>query len=252
MSVDVQLRAYDGPRRQLPRKNQMRAKDFWIYLSFEMFLFLRDLGRIPFIAGEGSYTQLQSVFFIYLGGGEDGSSRGNVSNVSSGRTNADGANYGQQQYQLAAIGNGTTGLTANRTTAAIYRTTSKQQPNTVSARTATVVNHHHTSLRRCNPEHCLKTKRRVLKMLIVVVLEFFICWTPLYVVNTLSFFAPKALYEGLGYTGISLVQLLAQASCCCNPITYCFMSSSFRRAFVKAFGCLRKRDAVLSRSVGTV
>ena len=98
-----------------------------------------------------------------------------------------------------------------------------------------------TILRHSNAEHCLKTKRRVLKMLIVVVLEFFICWTPLYVVNTLSFFAPKALYEGLGYTGISLVQLLAQASCCCNPITYCFMSSSFRRAFVKAFGWCSKK-----------
>lgn len=106
------------------------------------------------------------------------------------------------------------------------------------------------SLRRCNPEHCLKTKRRVLKMLIVVVLEFFICWTPLYVVNTMSFFAPRALYEGLGYTGISLMQLLAQASCCCNPITYCFMSSSFRRAFVKAFGCSKVEN--FSRSVGTV
>jgi hypothetical protein len=87
-------------------------------------------------------------------------------------------------------------------------------------------------------------------MLIVVVLEFFICWTPLYVVNTMSFFAPRALYEGLGYTGISLMQLLAQASCCCNPITYCFMSSSFRRAFVKAFGCSKTEN--FSRSVGTV
>ena len=49
-------------------------------------------------------------------------------------------------------------------------------------------------------------------MLLVVVLEFFICWTPLYVVNTLSYFAPRALYEGLGYTGISLVQLVGSCS----------------------------------------
>ena len=107
------------------------------------------------------------------------------------------------------------------------------------------------SLRRCNPEHCLKTKRRVLKMLIVVMLEFFICWTPLYVVNTLSFFAPRALYQGLGYTAISMFQLLAQASCCSNPITYCFMSSAFRRAFVKAFGCTKKTPK-MNRSLGTV
>jgi len=106
------------------------------------------------------------------------------------------------------------------------------------------------SLRRCNPEQGLRTKRRVLKMLIVVVLEFFICWTPLYVVNTLSFFAPKALYGGLSNTGISLVQLLAHASCCCNPITYCFMSSSFRRAFLDAIGC--SKGLTNSRSNGTI
>jgi len=108
-----------------------------------------------------------------------------------------------------------------------------------------------SGLRRCNPEHCLKTKRRVLKMLIVVMLEFFICWTPLYVVNTVSFFAPGAVYQGLGYTAISMFQLLSHSSCCCNPITYCFMSSSFRRAFVKAFGCVKKNDNV-ARSIGTV
>ena len=119
-----------------------------------------------------------------------------------------------------------------------------------SGSSSVVVSMTQPSLRRCNPEQGLRTKRRVLKMLIVVVLEFFICWTPLYVVNTLSFFAPKALYEGLGYTGISLLQLLAQASCCCNPITYCFMSSSFRRAFLKAFGCSKDvNSANVSRSV---
>ena len=109
----------------------------------------------------------------------------------------------------------------------------------------------HTSVRRCNAESCLNTKRHVLKMLLVVVFEFFICWTPLYVVNTMQFFAPKVLYEGLGYTAISLLQLLAQASCCCNPITYCFMSSSFRVAFLRAFGCA-KRDGCNRSVVGTV
>ena len=81
-------------------------------------------------------------------------------------------------------------------------------------------------------------------------LEFFICWTPLYVVNTVSFFAPNAVYQGLGYTAISMFQLLSHSSCCCNPITYCFMSSSFRRAFLRAFGCA-KNDNV-ARSIGTV
>jgi len=120
----------------------------------------------------------------------------------------------------------------------------------ISIRKKSTVNSE-SGLRRCNPEHCLKTKRRVLKMLIVVMLEFFICWTPLYVVNTLSFFFPVAVYQGLGYTAISMFQLLSHSSCCSNPITYCFMSSSFRRAFLRAFGCAKKNE-IIGRSIGTV
>lgn len=41
-------------------------------------------------------------------------------------------------------------------------------------------------LRRTNTEKALLKKKRVIKMLCAVVLEFFICWTPLYVINTVS------------------------------------------------------------------
>lgn len=41
-------------------------------------------------------------------------------------------------------------------------------------------------LRRTNTERALINKKRVVKMLCAVVLEFFICWTPLYIINTVS------------------------------------------------------------------
>lgn len=76
-------------------------------------------------------------------------------------------------------------------------------------------------------------------MLFVVVIEFFICWTPLYIINTIALFDPKAVYQHLGYTAISFMQLLAYSSSCCNPITYCFMSLGFRKAFLNLFRCFR-------------
>lgn len=76
-------------------------------------------------------------------------------------------------------------------------------------------------------------------MLFVVVLEFFICWTPLYVINTISLFDPKSVYQNLGYTAISFFQLLSFSSSCCNPITYCFMNIGFRKAFLNLFRCFR-------------
>ncbi|TMW46972.1 hypothetical protein DOY81_007950, partial [Sarcophaga bullata] len=90
-------------------------------------------------------------------------------------------------------------------------------------------------LRRNNIAKNLESKKRVVKMLSVLVLEFFICWTPLYVINTVAMYIGSAIYEYIDYTSISALQLLAYSSSCCNPITYCFMNANFRRAFWDTF-----------------
>lgn len=95
-------------------------------------------------------------------------------------------------------------------------------------------------LRRTNAEKSLINKKRVIKMLFAVVLEFFLCWTPLYIINTIALFEPSLVYNSIGYTGISFFQLLAYTSSCCNPITYCFMNCGFRKSFLNLFQCMKK------------
>ncbi|XP_029155607.1 cholecystokinin receptor-like isoform X1 [Nylanderia fulva] len=85
----------------------------------------------------------------------------------------------------------------------------------------------------------IEAKKKVIRMLFVIVLEFFVCWAPLHVINTWYLFAPDLVYSIVGSTGISLVQLLAYVSSCCNPITYCFMNRKFRQAFLGLFDCHR-------------
>ncbi|KAK7862636.1 hypothetical protein R5R35_001611 [Gryllus longicercus] len=109
-----------------------------------------------------------------------------------------------------------------------------------SAKPSFRAHHLPTGLRRSNAEKSLLKKRRVIKMLCAVVLEFFVCWTPLYVINTIALFTPGMVYNGLGYTAISFFHLLAYSSSCCNPITYCFMNSSFRKSFLTLFRCRRR------------
>lgn len=84
-------------------------------------------------------------------------------------------------------------------------------------------------------------------MLFVVVLEFFLCWTPLYVINTITLFDHKIIYQNLGYTAISFFQLLAYSSSCCNPITYCFMNIGFRKAFLNLFRCFNSASGPARR-----
>lgn len=80
---------------------------------------------------------------------------------------------------------------------------------------------------------------KVIRMLFVVVAEFFVCWTPLHVLNTWCLFDAERVYGYVGSTGIALVQLLAFIGSCCNPITYCFMNRKFRQAFLGVFSCYR-------------
>lgn len=103
---------------------------------------------------------------------------------------------------------------------------------------------------RTNAEKSLQNKKRVIQMLFVVVLEFFICWTPLYIINTLALFSPQIVYQTLGYTTITYFQLLAYSSSCCNPITYCFMNRGFRKAFLNLFRCFKRIHEPRRMSIG--
>jgi len=79
-------------------------------------------------------------------------------------------------------------------------------------------------------------------MLFVVVAEFFICWTPMYVLQTWFVFDHEGAVENISAGAMNLVHLLGFASTCCHPITYGFMNASFRRGFAAVF-CRRKLAA---------
>ena len=92
-------------------------------------------------------------------------------------------------------------------------------------------------MRHTNPQKIRQNKIRVIKMLFAVVLEFFICWTPVYIINTWMMFDARSAAQHMTPLIKSLFHLLSYASACCNPITYCFMNKKFREAFVRAFQC---------------
>ncbi|KAH8356596.1 hypothetical protein KR200_008860 [Drosophila serrata] len=127
----------------------------------------------------------------------------------------------------------TTTLTTRAASSTVVTTTTTTV--TLAKTSSPSIRVHDAALRRSNEAKTLESKKRVVKMLFVLVLEFFICWTPLYVINTMTMLIGPVVYEYVDYTAISFLQLLAYSSSCCNPITYCFMNASFRRAFVDTF-----------------
>ncbi|XP_061571627.1 cholecystokinin receptor-like [Cololabis saira] len=83
----------------------------------------------------------------------------------------------------------------------------------------------------------LEAKRRVIRMLMVIVALFFICWMPIYSVNTWKAFDPKSASKALSGVPISFIHLLSYTSACVNPIIYCFMNTRFRKALLSTFAC---------------
>ncbi|XP_041937516.1 cholecystokinin receptor-like isoform X1 [Alosa sapidissima] len=88
----------------------------------------------------------------------------------------------------------------------------------------------------------LLAKKRVIRMLLVIVAMFFICWMPLYSVNTWKAFDLRSAHRALSGAPISLIHLLSYTSACVNPIIYCFMNKRFRKALLSTCaGCLCRR-----------
>ncbi|XP_077436853.1 cholecystokinin receptor [Vanacampus margaritifer] len=83
----------------------------------------------------------------------------------------------------------------------------------------------------------LEAKKRVIRMLVVIVVLFFLCWMPLYCANTWRAFDDRSAKKALSGTPIAFIHLLSYTSACVNPIIYCFMNTRFRKALFATFSC---------------
>lgn len=90
----------------------------------------------------------------------------------------------------------------------------------------------HRSISEEQQRRAMLAKKRMIRMLFTLVLEFFVCWTPMSILQTWYVFDSLSAVQNVSATLMNMIHLLAYVSSCCNPITYCFMSANFRRGFL--------------------
>ena len=83
----------------------------------------------------------------------------------------------------------------------------------------------------------LIAKKRVIRMLSVIVVLFFLCWMPIFSANAWRAYDTASAEKHLSGTPISFILLLSYTSSCVNPIIYCFMNKRFRLGFMATFPC---------------
>jgi allatostatin receptor len=88
----------------------------------------------------------------------------------------------------------------------------------------------------------IRSKKRISRMVIIVVVIFAICWLPVQVLMLVQHFgnqAPSYTFVGIGIAS----RCIAYMNSCVNPILYAFLSENFRKSFKKLL-CISKWQPV--------
>ncbi|XP_054164537.1 cholecystokinin receptor type A-like [Oppia nitens] len=68
-------------------------------------------------------------------------------------------------------------------------------------------------------------QKRIVWILFLVVIEFFLCWTPIYTVNTIGiWYGREWVGHTIGNNWLSSMKLLTFFTCCTNPFAYGFIN----------------------------
>lgn len=86
-------------------------------------------------------------------------------------------------------------------------------------------------------EETIRSKRRVVKMLIAVVAIFGVCWLPMHLYFIVGNFFPIGSLDGAQHLYL-VIYWIAMSNSMYNPIMYCWMNARFRNGFKYAFRCL--------------
>lgn len=92
-----------------------------------------------------------------------------------------------------------------------------------------------------NEQQAEKSKKKVLRMLLVVVLVFAVCWLPIYISQFIMFYGnPCGPPLPFLYTGL----FLGHANSAFNPILYVIFNDNFRKGFKDILLCRCKKTRV--------
>ncbi|XP_074784674.1 substance-P receptor [Athene noctua] len=81
----------------------------------------------------------------------------------------------------------------------------------------------------------VSAKRKVVKMMIIVVCTFAVCWLPYHIYFTLQYFSPEWYLQKFIQQVYLAIMWLAMSSTMYNPIIYCCLNDRFRVGFKHAF-----------------
>ncbi|XP_029299597.1 gonadotropin-releasing hormone II receptor-like [Cottoperca gobio] len=96
-------------------------------------------------------------------------------------------------------------------------------------------------LRRSGTDMIPKTRIKTLKMTIVIVSSFVICWTPYYLLGIWYWFQPAIIQHTPEYVHHILL-VFGNLNTCCDPVIYSFYTPSFQDDLADVVECCCRRQ----------
>lgn len=96
-------------------------------------------------------------------------------------------------------------------------------------------------LRRSGTDIIPKARMKTLKMTIIIVASFVVCWTPYYLLGIWYWFQPQMLKLMPEYVHHALF-VFGNLNTCCDPVIYGFFTPSFRADIASCF-CRRNHNS---------
>lgn len=93
-------------------------------------------------------------------------------------------------------------------------------------------------LRRSGADVIPKARMKTLKMTVVIVSSFVICWTPYYLLGVWYWFQPAMIQHTPEYVH-HILFVFGNLNTCCDPVIYGFYTPSFRADLADVMACLR-------------
>lgn len=88
----------------------------------------------------------------------------------------------------------------------------------------------------------IRSKKRVTRMIIIVVVVFAICWLPIHISFMIQYLGPHYEASIVSTSFMMAANCIAYMNSCMNPILYAFLSENFRRSFKNLLCCKRERN----------
>ncbi|TNN54437.1 Gonadotropin-releasing hormone II receptor [Liparis tanakae] len=95
-------------------------------------------------------------------------------------------------------------------------------------------------LRRSGADMISRARIKTLKMTIVIVSSFVICWTPYYLLGIWYWFQPAIIQRTPEYVH-HILFVFGNLNTCCDPVIYSFYTPSFRADIADVVACCRGR-----------